>query len=140
MVFLVRKSSGEVLGVSTDPATYAGIDATFMQTVADPPTPNGLATLADKIWDGTSVRDATAPELATFPTAQASDLNLQQRAAAILRLQVDPVLRKVLRAIVGQLIVQLNVVRQNPTTVFAAITEAQAETAIVNAINAGTFD
>lgn len=140
MIFLYRKSGGQVLGATVDVSAYAGIDATYFATVTDPPQSNGADLSVPKIYDLTNLRDATVPEQAAFVTAAASDLNLQQRAAAINRLQTDPVLRKILRAIVGSTLTAINPVRQNPTTTFAAISQAQAETAILAAINAGTFD
>ena len=139
MIYLFRVNGGEVLSVSIDPTAYAGIDS-LLSTVTNPPTPDGLDLAVPKIWDGTNLRNATAGEIATFVTAAATDLTTTQRNTAVARFQTDPNFRKVLRSIVGLMVTQLNIVRQNPTTVFAAITQAQAETAIVNAINAGTFD
>lgn len=140
MIFLFRKSSGQVLIASTDNTNFAGSDPTYFGTVIDPPQPDGADLGIPKIWDGTNLRNATALEISNFPTFTATDVNLQNRTAAIVRLQTDVVFRKVLRAIVGQVVVQLNVLRTNPAIGLAAITEAQAENAIVNAINAGTFD
>ena len=140
MVFLYRKTSGQVLGVSIDGTAYSGVDATYFASVQDPPTPNGADLAVAKRWDGTNLRNATNPEVSGFAAFIATDNNLVARAAAINRLQSDVILRKILRAIVGQMVTQLNTLRTQPSTTFAAITEAQAEQAIVDAINAGTFD
>ena len=115
MVFMYRISSGEVMGVSTDPATYAGINTTYYGTRVDPPTPNGADLSVPKIWDGGSVRNATANEIAGFPNFAASDLNLQQRDMAWDKYQgSDGVTRKYLRAAVSVLLDEINLIRTSP--------------------------
>jgi hypothetical protein len=146
MVFLFRKNGGQVTGASVDGAAYTSADTTYFGTVTDPPTPNGTDLSLPKIWDLTNLRTATGPEQTAFVTAAAADANLQARAGAIGRLQTDVILRKILRAIVGLTVQQLNAMAPHidttasPASHIATITEAGAETAIVNAINAGTWD
>jgi hypothetical protein len=139
-IFLYRKNGGQALAVSVDGAAFTGLDTTFFDTLTNPPVPDGVDLSVPKMWDGTSLRNATAPEQTAFVTAAATDLTLQQRAKAVAALQSDPNLRKILRAIVGLTVQQINTLRTQPTTVFSAITEAQAQTSIVAAINAGTYD
>ncbi len=138
MVILVRKTSGEVLGSSTDNAVYSGADPAYFQAVLDPPVPDGQDLSVRKIWTGAVMRNATAPELATFAPAAAVDLNLHQRTRARDYFQSDPVLRKTLRAIAGLTTTQLNTLRALHG--LAALTRAQVEQAIVDAIAAGTYD
>lgn len=162
MVFLYRKNGGEVLGVSTDPSAYADADATYYGALTDPAAPNGADLSVPKIYDGSQVRNASAPEQATFVTAAATDANLQQRTAALALAITNPVQRKILIGIVSVLIDELNTLRQwdasfktatNGAGTFAAFktavaglpatpdrTLAQAKTAIQNVINNGLVD
>lgn len=141
MIFLYRINGGQVLGVSVNASAYAGIDPTYFATITDPPEPNGIDLSIPKIYDGTNLRNATAAEITNFTTAAATDLNLQNRAAAIGLLQTNLINRKILGAIVGLTVQQLNVLRAqatNPT--LSPLTQSQVVTAIENSINAGTFD
>jgi hypothetical protein len=138
MIYIYRINGGEVLRVTSDPV--ASFDATYEATVTDPTVQAGTNFNNPAHWDGTQIRNATGPEITASAAAALTDLNLQQRAQAIAWLNANPVQRKILRAIVGQLVTQLNVLRQSPSTTFAAITQSQAENAIIAAINAGTFD
>lgn len=139
-IYLYRINGGEVSAVSVDVSAFADIDTTFFMTVTNPPTPNGTDLSIPKHFDGTNVRNATAGEIIASATAVITDANLQNRATAIETLQTHPVLHKALSAIVDVVVQQLNTLRTSPTTVFPAITKAQAITAIVNAINSGAND
>ena len=139
-VYLFRINGGQVLGVSIDATAYVGIDTSFFATVTNPPTPNGTDLAVPKIWDGTNLRNATAGEQTSFITAATSDLNLQQRNQAVVRLQTDPIFRKALGSIVDIVVQQLNTLRAAVIPPLPTITKAQAITAIVNAINSGAND
>ncbi len=147
IIALYRKNGGEVLGISVDSNAYIGIDPTYFGSIVDPTVLNGADLITPKHYDGvTTIRNATANEITTSAAATLTDINLQQRDLAIFRLQTDPVLRKVLRAIVSIMVTQLNLIRSHvdstasPASPLSQITQNQAVTAIVNAINAGTFD
>jgi hypothetical protein len=73
MIFLYRKSSGEVLGASTDEAIYRQIDRQYYDTVADPMTLHGTDLRPVKIWDGLVLRQATVDEQRRFREAAAID-------------------------------------------------------------------
>jgi hypothetical protein len=139
--YLYRINGGQVLVAAADIAWIASMfDATYYRTVTDPPTPDGGSLSPPKIYDGTRVRNATTQEQSAFLAASATDTTQQERARASAYLQVDPVFRKVLSALVDVLVQQINVLRTQPSTTFTAITKAQAKTAIINAINDGSND
>lgn len=145
MVVLYRLNGGQALAISSDNATFDTRDTTFYGVVIDPAMPDG-ENVNGKIVVGTTLRNATAGELAAFATAEATDTNLQQRVIAIVELDTDPVRRKVLRGIVSVLIDELNLIRAkvsntaNPAQPMPARTLSQARTAIINTINGGTVD
>lgn len=138
MVYLYRKNGGKVEGVSSDNTAYAVIDTTFYATVTDPSAPNGSDLGTPKIWDGSAIRNATGPEIATFATALATDTNLSFRALAKQRLQQDLILRKVLQALVAALLTEINTLRAQHS--LAARTQTQAINAILANIDSGSFD
>lgn len=140
MVFLYRKNGGKVEGVSSDDNAYTGIDATFYGTALNPSTPNGTDLATPKIWDGSAIRNATAPEITAFATALTADTNLIDRAAAKARLQSDPVLKKLLGALVDTLRTQINTLRTSPNQSFPAVTQATVINAILANIDSGSFD
>lgn len=106
MVFYYQKSSGQVLGSSEDAQVYAGVDPTVYGVLTDPSIVGKFDTLVMPIWDGATIREATAQETAAYPTAQSTDAVLVARKLAIARLQSDPALGKLLRAIVAELAAQ----------------------------------
>jgi hypothetical protein len=110
MVFLYRKTGGQVLGVSTDPTAYAGADTTYYGVLTDPTLTNGADLGTPKIWDGSSVRNATAPEIAAFVTAEATDTNLQQRTQASAQVTTEPLSRKVLRSLIDVLVAEITTI------------------------------
>ncbi|HXU04409.1 MAG TPA: hypothetical protein VN903_25785 [Polyangia bacterium] len=142
MTFLYRKSSGEVVSANTrdDLAYGSAIESAYFAAVVNPAAPNGTDLAVPKVFDGSVLRNATAPEIAAFAAAANSDDTMRARGGAVSAFQTDPALRKILRAIVGLTVQQINTLRTQPTTTFSALTEAQVFTAIVNAINAGTYD
>jgi hypothetical protein len=111
MVILVRKSSGEVISISTDASPYSGVDPAYFITVTDPPRGNGDDLAVKKIWTGTIMRDARPGEIAAFATSETSDNLKQTRQRAIDDLQNDPVLRKTLMAFLSVMLGQINTLR-----------------------------
>ncbi len=140
MIFLYRKNGGQVQGVSTDATAYAGVDATYYGTVTDPSAPDGADLGTPKFCDGVTVRNATAQEQSAFVTARVTDDNLIARQAAQDLYGADVRFRKILRAIASVMVDEINIVRQSPSTTFAARTLAQFNTAITNKITSGSVD
>jgi hypothetical protein len=138
--YIYRLNGGQVLGQVYGVDSFAELDRAFYQFVTDPPTPDGVDLSVPKIYDGVRIRNATAPEQSAFVTAAAVNATALLRSLAVAMLQNDPLLRKVLSAIVDVMVQQINVLRTQPTTTFAAITKQQAKTAIINAINDGSND
>ncbi len=145
-IVLYRKNGGQVIALNSNLSSYAFIDTTYLATIVNPPCPSDhdLPSGADfskpTIWDGSTLRPATGPEQATFVTAAATDATLQHRSLALAHLQSDPGMRTILQAIIGLMVQQLNMVRTQPTTTFAALTPAAVVQAIADAITAGSFD
>lgn len=83
MQFLYRKSSGQVLGVSSDDS-YGGLDTPFLTAATDPATPDGIDLSVPKIFvSGTNtVRNATSGEIAGFPAAEAADMATEKKSTA----------------------------------------------------------
>lgn len=145
MVVRYRLNGGQVLGVSTD-NTYAADNTTYYGALVDPVSPDGLDLTVPKVVAAGQVRNATAQEIANFSTAEAADNVLIERDNAILRLQTDKDLRRLLRAILGLTVTQINLLRSkiannsNPATPMTQITEAAAVNAVITAIRNGTYD
>jgi hypothetical protein len=138
MVFQYRKRGGQVLAASTDPNNFT--DDVYFGVLTNPPTPNGTDLSVPKIWDGTQVRNATAPEIATFASAAAIDQNLIERDQAVAWFTANPVQRKILRGMMAVMVDEINILRQNPTAVLSARTQTQGETAVLNKIASGAVD
>jgi len=109
--FLHRINGGEVLGVSTDPNAYAGLGNPLLAVKQSPPIPDGTDLVPAKIWDGISIRDATAPEIANFVTATATDTNIEIKQTAQDLVDVEIIWRKTLKALVLTLIEEVNTLR-----------------------------
>lgn len=163
MTYLYRISGGEVLGVSTDPSTYAAVDSAYYGVAVDPTTPDGNDLSVPKIFTAPStVRNATPAEQTAFVSAGSIDANLQQRAAALVLFQTNLTQRKVLQGLVAVLVDENNILRQwimafkaavaastnlaNLQTRTAALpdmpdrTLPQARTAVQAKINSGVVD
>jgi hypothetical protein len=140
VVFFYRKNGGQVYGAATVNPAYDGVDAPLFGTIIDPPTPDGEDLATPKIFDGTNVRNATAGEITSFALAEAADTTLILRTLAKQRLQNDPILRKLLGALLSVILMEINRLRQNPTTTFGAISHGTAINAILTAIDSGSFD
>jgi hypothetical protein len=140
LYWLYRKNGGEVMGISVEADAYANVDATYLGVATDPGTPDGASLQPAKIWDSPNVRNATAPEIAAFPAAEATDTNLQNRQKAKDFLDTHPTTRKVLRSLVEVIIDEINVLRTLPAIGLPERTLAQAKTEILNKIDAGGND
>lgn len=142
MLFVYRKTGGEVIAqVSTALEAASFFNPTYLAlTPDDPPTPDGIDLSVSKIWDGTSVRNATPTEITACVAAALADEAARARAKAVAKMLNDPAFRKIFGALLDLLVNQFNVLRTQPTTTFAAITKAQARTAWLNAINDGSND
>jgi hypothetical protein len=67
--FVYRINGGEVLVGSVDSQNVSG----FFAQAQDPNTPDGVDLSVPKIYDGSSVRNATAQEIAYFAVAKDQD-------------------------------------------------------------------
>lgn len=160
LFFIYRVNGGKVITASVEDHS-AGLPSQFAQ-IQDPSTPDGINLGVSKIKDGSSIRNATAGEIANFATAEAADnatLKHEQDSALFDLNNLNGVALKALAQVV---IDELNVVRQwtrdFKTEVAAASnladlktrvatlstladrTAAQARTAVKNAINSGDND
>lgn len=166
MVFLYRKRSGEVIGVSTDANAYTGaIDTDFFDVAVDPAVPDGPDLAVAKFYDSVAhiVRNASIFESDGFAAARTTDDNLVNRKLAIALATTNPVQRKILVGIVSVLVDELNVLRQwitnyrsevaaatslanlqtrvaNNTLALPDRTLAQAKTVLQSRVNDGTVD
>ena len=133
-----RKNGGQVLGASVTPDGFGTI-APEHDIVTDPLTPDGIDLAVPKFFDGvTTVRNATAPEIAAFSTHEASDENLIARSRAKDLVDVGVITRKQQRALIEVLLDEINTLRD--LHALAPRTMSQAVSAIKSKIDAGTFD
>jgi hypothetical protein len=133
-----RKNGGEVDGMADASGYWDGDDPDFFGVLADPSTPDGASLVPQKIWTGSVVRNATAPEIANFATAEATDDNLIHRKKANDYISVHPTTRKALKSLVKVIIAEINVLRAQHS--LADRTLAQALTAIEAEIGGGDQD
>lgn len=103
MVYLYTINGGYVVGVSLDADAYAKVDTSVYGVVADPPLQDGKDLSAPKVYDGQVLRNATPDELANQKGKQDTDTDAIARKQAIVLLQSNPLVGKVLRAIVAEL-------------------------------------
>ncbi len=110
--FLYRINGGEVLGVSINAAAYASNTDPLLDFVDAPATPDGEALVPSKIFIAPStVRAATAPEIASFPVAEAFDLNVAQKQEAEDLVDTQVVFRKTFKALALVLLDEINILR-----------------------------
>jgi hypothetical protein len=110
--FLFRTNGGEVLGVSVVANTYTSLTDPLLDFVVNPATPDGADLATPKIFISPStVRDATAPEIANFPVARAFDLNVTQKQEAEDLVDVQVVFRKTFKALALVLLDEINILR-----------------------------
>jgi len=105
---LYRISGGEVIKVSTNGQAFADRNTTYWGVLTDPTFTDGteirdgnnnLRVLGfAKIWDSSTVRNATAGEITTFGTSETDDDKLQDRDAAIDLFNTHPRFRKMMTA------------------------------------------
>ena len=113
MRYLYRLSSGEILGQSTDPSVWESVDTRFFSVLESPSEDPALDRTQPMIWDGTVVRNATAAEVAAFPTAAQGDDNMAAREeVASLFLGEKSSLGKMFRLITLVAMDEINVLRQ----------------------------
>ncbi len=137
-IFLYRKNGNQVKNAGTVAGSFDNWDPTYYDTITDPTLPDGKDTVPVKIRDGTTVRNATAPEIAIMATAEATDNKLIARTAAKERFDNDPIAKKYLKAIVQVTLDEINILRAIES--LPARTLAQAKSAIESKIDAGDFD
>jgi len=109
-IFLFRVNGGEVSGTSVDLNAYVGVPVLF-STITNPTLPDGADISVPKILDGTTVRNATAPEIANFAVALAADQNTIDKQIAQDFIDVDPTRRKAFKAVALTLIDEINILR-----------------------------
>lgn len=109
--FLYRINGGEVRGVSVSPTAYSNLTDPFLTIAVDPPTPDGENLSIPKIWDLTSVRNATAGEITAFDVATAEDQATSDKLDAQDLIDTQIVFRKAFKALVLTLIDELNILK-----------------------------
>jgi len=110
--FLYRINGGEVLGVSVTAASYASITDPLLDFVDAPTTPDGEGLVPSKIFIAPStVRNATAPEIANFTVARDFDLNVTHKQEAEDLVDTQVVFRKTFKALALVLLDEINILR-----------------------------
>lgn len=112
--FLYRKNGGQVLGVTTVEVPYPGINGTYFGIVTSPALPDGDNLSPAKIAVGSpvdTVRNATAPEQAAWPAAEAADDNLIARTEAILQFEGKLSDAKSRRVMIDVILDEINALR-----------------------------
>jgi hypothetical protein len=130
-----RKNGGEVTGISIQDVFQ---DTTYSGFLTDPSAPDGLDLSTPKINDSGTVRNATGPEIAAFPTYQAEDENLMQREQAKTLLNSHPMYKKLLKGLVTVLISEINLLRAQHGLTDRTL--QQAVDAILSEIDTGAND
>lgn len=134
--YLYRINGGQVLGMSIN--TYE--DSTYFANLTDPLEPDGRNLQPPKIHDAGTVRNATAPEVAAFATAEAEDQNLMDRETAKTLYTGQSVSRKVLKAFAQILVDYLNVLHSKQKPPLPATTLAEFVAAVKGRIDSGDCD
>lgn len=120
---LYRLSGGEVVKISLTNQAFAQRDTNYWGVATDPAFPDGIELRENgngplrvlgfaKIMDGGSCRNATAPEIATFATAETADENLMDQTGARGLFAVHPRWRKLQIAIIDVNILEFNIQRE----------------------------
>lgn len=136
--FLYRKNGGEVLRATIDDTVWSGIDSTYYGIVSDPTAPDGEDLVPTKIFDAGSIRNATQPEIDSFPTHKDTDDNLIQRTAADTRLDSGISDAKLIKALAAVVMDEINILRAQHG--LADRNLAQLKTAIKNKLATGDAD
>jgi hypothetical protein len=110
--FLFRINGGEVQGVSVAAGTYASNADPLLDFVDGPATPDGEGLSTPKIFISPStVRNATAPEIANFAVARDFDFNVTNKQTAEGLVDVQIVFRKTFKALALVLLDEINILR-----------------------------
>lgn len=119
-----RLASGEVLRISSTNNLFEDRDTRYYGVQVDPPFPDGTelrprnpdGSLGEmrvlgyaKHWDGTNCRNATQPEIDTYKPAQDAERDAQDAERASDLGGVDPIWRKIFKAIIKLSIDENNV-------------------------------
>ena len=115
--------------------------------------PDGKNLTPQKIYDGTNFRNATASEIANFAVARADDENLQARTLAETWLDETKsgAEVKVVKALIGLVVDEINILRQQfntttaesadlTTTTFVDRTVPKGITELKNKLSSGVAD
>lgn len=140
---LYRTNGGEVIKISATNQTFADRDTNYWGVIADPAFPDGqnlrdpgppLGPLRElgfaKIIDGATCRNATAPEIAAFISAETADNNLMDRDGAKALFQTHPRFRKMMIAFADIIKDEINILRAQHA--LPDRTLAQLKTAMLN--------
>ncbi len=133
-----RKRSGEVLKISAKNQDFATLNPTYFGALTDPTFTNGttykpLRVLGTaKIWDGSTVRNATQAEIDTFAGAETIDENKQFAALGEQLIENDQLQRRVWKAFL-KLAIKGELVEKTNANIEGI------KTAIANATNLGTL-
>ncbi len=138
LTFLYKKTSNQAVKLSSDPNAFDNFDPVFFDTITDPTLPNGADLAIPKIKQGTTIQNATGTEILGFPVHDAADQVLMDRTSAINSYDLDPITKKVLKAIVQLMLDEINTLRAQHS--LGERTPAQAKAAIEGMINAGDYD
>lgn len=154
---LYRINGGEVLKISVQGQPFADRDAAVFGVLTDPTLPDGQAVRED-LGDGTlgpirvlgfakvavvgsnTVRNATAPEIAAFATAETSDENALDAADAGRMIDTHPRFRKVLKALLKRIIAENNDQRTQWNALRAQIAAATNLANLQSRVAANTTD
>lgn len=112
--------------VSQDTGKWTGTP----NMIINPTMPGGVAINDLKVTGGTTVVEMSAGEKSSLVTADAAAAVIANRDGAKTQFDDDFVNGRLLRAICAAIVDQFNTLRQQPTTTFSVITEAQVRTAI----------
>lgn len=124
---LFRKSSGEVVKISLSDQAFLDADPTFWGVLTDPAFPDGtdvrdmdpdpagplrvLGFSKRAVPGPPTVRNATAPEIATFAAAQTDDENQMDADRAKQLFEMDPQTRKLFIALMDATRTEVNTLR-----------------------------
>jgi len=134
-----RKNGGQITNESIDAVNpWLNEDTTYEDVLTDPSLSVSLNPDLPKIWTGTEVRNATAPEIAAFSLGEAEDENLKARTESSNLVDEKNDRAKVIKGLALATLDEINILRSqhglNPRD------PSQIKTAIKNKINTGDAD
>ena len=145
---LHRTSSGEVLKISPKGQLFADADVAYWSVLTDPVFTDGTANRDttgpdlgplrvlgfQKHWDGSTVRNATQPEIDGYQALQDTDESLEDKLEAQRFFDTHPRFRKAFKAMAVLMMDELNILRalhalpdRTKTQVLNALTNALDE-------------